>query len=125
VRGVGHPTPVPRRIVMLTSKPAKPTPDFPLFPHGNGQWAKKIKGKLCYFGPWQNPAKALEQFQTSQDANQSSETQSDLEGPKPKKPHADFPLFPHKGTGRWAKKVRGKTLYFGKLADDPKGETAL
>lgn len=39
---------------------------------------------------------------------------------RPQKPRADFPLYPHR-TGYWAKKVRGETRYFGKVADDPKG----
>lgn len=33
-------------------RPAKPYPDFPLFPHRTGRWAKKINGRFCYYGPW-------------------------------------------------------------------------
>ena len=41
----------------LGVKPAKPRPDFPLFPHNNGRWAKKVPGKFSYFGKWADDPK--------------------------------------------------------------------
>ncbi len=38
-------------------KPPKPREDFPLFPHDNGLWCRKIKGTHRYFGSWADDPK--------------------------------------------------------------------
>jgi len=41
------------------SKPSKPHRKFPLTANGNGQWSKKIRGRVHYFGPRADPVETL------------------------------------------------------------------
>ncbi len=44
------------------AKPKKPNPEFPLFAHAGGTWAKKIDGAHKHFGPWSDPAGAYNAY---------------------------------------------------------------
>jgi integrase len=59
--------PAPSRKVAADGKPGKPYDDFPLFPHAVGQWAKKIRGRMHYFGPWHDPEAAVQKYLDERD----------------------------------------------------------
>jgi hypothetical protein len=50
-----------RRVRKAPAKPTRP-PGFPLFAHATRRWAEKVGGKLHYFGPWDDPQRALMSF---------------------------------------------------------------
>ena len=42
------------------AKPAKPSPDYPLTPRGDGRWCKKVRGRMHYFRG--TPGEALAEY---------------------------------------------------------------
>ena len=105
---------------MKDKKPAKPFADFPLFAHNTGRWAKKIKGKVRYFGSWDDPDGALANYRAFESGlgQQNSTAKASGDNAAAEKPYPEFPLTPHRSSGRWCKKIRGKLHYFGSL-DNP------
>jgi integrase len=51
---------------MARNPRAKPHHDFPLFMHATGQWAKKVRGRMFYFG--KDPKAALARWLAEKDA---------------------------------------------------------
>lgn len=51
----------------MSKKPKKPRADFPLTPHNNGRWCKRIRGRLHYFGRWDDPDGALVEYLDQKD----------------------------------------------------------
>lgn len=60
------------------SKPKKPYADFPLTAHRNGQWCKKIRGKVHYFGT--DADAALEKYLDERDTLQAGRTPASRDG---------------------------------------------
>ncbi len=55
----------------VADKPSKPYPDFPLYAHNSGRWAKKIKGRTHFFGKWDDWEAALKRYLDEVDAIQA------------------------------------------------------
>jgi integrase len=49
------------------TKPQKPYAGFPLTPHANGQWCKKVKRKVHFFGTWGDADAALQKYLDERD----------------------------------------------------------
>jgi hypothetical protein len=56
-------TAAPAKINAVLSKAAKPYAEFPLFPQQTGRWAKKMRGRMHYFGRLDDSEGSLQKFE--------------------------------------------------------------
>jgi hypothetical protein len=68
------------------SRPANPYPQFPLTAVPTGRWCKKNRGRIPYFGPWDDPDAAPAKNLDQKDASHAGRT------PWPMKPATSRPL---------------------------------
>lgn len=66
-----------------SSRPSKPYSEYPLTAHPNGQWCRKIRDQIHYFGSWDDPDAALSLYLAQKD---------DLHAGRKPRPDADAVL---------------------------------
>jgi hypothetical protein len=58
----------------MSTKPKEPRPEFSLDAHVCGQWGKKIRGNIHYFGAWADPQAALARYLDEKDGHLAGQT---------------------------------------------------